>query len=242
MEVDDPRGGTMAVWLGDDGGAAARGLGGTFVVRAGDFVWTAVAVGSDPPVAIRLDADGLDDGTVYWQERARAMPAPYCLEDATGQPARVVEVGPGTDALGRLIAEMGIDGCRTWQHRETAGSAAGRDVDQAMDLLGVPVDGAAWVALPVQPGYGEPQLRTWVGRDPAEAGARHGSDLVVLQPGDPADADPSGWAWMAVSLDGRPAAIGLRVLETPAGRRAWLPTPNSVGIIGTCRITGTVVP
>jgi hypothetical protein len=39
---------------------------------------------------------------------------------------------------------------------------------------------------------------------------------------------------MAVVLDGRPAAIQLRVVETPAGRLAWLPTPNAAGIIGSC--------
>ena len=238
IEVDDLSGGATPVWLGADASGAIGAVGGTRAVPDGGTVWTDVRAAGPPPIAIQLAPETLPDGTVYWQERTRMLPAPYCVDGSSAGPRpRVLQVDAAVDPLQRLFGETGMDRCRTWRRLERADTGMDDDVDAAAELAGIPADGSGWVTVPVQPGYGAVGTRVWMGHDPAEAGARHDATLIVLQPGGQPGGAPVGIAWMAMTLDGRPGAIELRVIDTPAGRRAWVPTPNAAGTLGPCQVT-----
>ncbi|HEU0242830.1 MAG TPA: hypothetical protein VFQ75_02920, partial [Candidatus Limnocylindrales bacterium] len=237
--VRDSLGTDQRVWVGGGEDDAARGFGGSAVVRVGDLTgvgdvtWTSMPA-SGSWEAVRLDRVHLQDlGLDAWVARVRAVPAPYCNASFGGPPATVVEVPGDADPYPRFVSEAGWFVCRTWQRFDDAPAPTAADVDAAADHAGIG-DGPAWLAVPVHTATAELSLPVWVGDDPSRAGTVHGSRLVVLGTG------TSRRAWMAVGIEGVGAmAVAFDVVTTPGGRTAWLPTGTAAGVVGRCEPAGT---
>jgi hypothetical protein len=231
IDIPDSFGRSRTVWLGGDAQEAVTGLGGAFIVRDTDTVWTVVReAGRD--VAIRLEVAARRDGGTFWQVRGRAEPAPYCAgtETAPTGPVAVRHVsGRGLEAL---LADAGLGACRTWQRHLVPFLPDVDLLERAAGIAGVARGGSGWAKVPWGNGYGAPMVMTWFGDDEAEAVRRHGSTLAVI------DDSVPGSVWLRESIDGRPLAVELRIADTPGGRRAWLATENAAGTLGGCDASG----
>ncbi len=223
IDVPDAAGASQRVWVGGEVEVAARGFGGTFVVREPDAAWTVVPWGTGE-AAVRLKPTARRDGGAFWQISGRAAPAPYCL-DRTVQvdgPVRVLHVAG--DAQKGVFEAAGFAGCKTWRRdaSQTVPTSAAIEAAAAAELI-LP-GGHGWIDLPAAAVGGDRPMRAWLGSDEHAAAAAHGSNLMVV-----GDAEPAG-PWLLVSLDDRPAAIQLLRTETTGGWDAWLPTRNAAGL------------
>ena len=223
VEVPDAAGVTQRVWVGGDVEEAARGFGGTFLVREPDAAWTVVPWGSGA-AAVRLKPTARRDGAAFWQISGRAAPAPYCL-DRTVQadgPVRVLHMTG--DAQKDVFEAAGFTGCKTWRRdaSQPLPSSAAIEAAAAAELI-LP-SGHGWIDLLADAVGGDRPMRAWLGSDERAAAAAHGSTLMVY-----GDAEPAG-PWLLVSLDDRPAAIQLLRMTTTGGWDAWLPTRNAAGL------------
>ena len=226
-------GNPLQFWVGGSEDDAVRAFGGTAVVRVGDRAWTAIPDGSGWQ-AVRLDPVALEsDRLPAWQLGIHAWPAPYCLADSVGGPdATVFEVPVDGDPLQRLIARAGWTRCRMWQRVDQNAAPDGEAIDAAAEAsgLGAAADASGWVTTTVL-AAGETamrEVRLRIEADPAKAASQHGSRLVVLGTGEPRR------AWLSASIEGHPLAVSFDVLQTPAGRTAWVPTGGFAGVVGDC--------
>jgi hypothetical protein len=229
ITVQDRDGVDRRVWVGGTEDDAARGFGGSSVVHVGEETWTSEPAGGawdavrvDP---LRLPTLALD----AWVAHVTAVPAAYCGTSFGGPPPAVVEVPGDADPYARFVAEAGWYVCRKWQRFDDAPAPTTADVDLAAEEAGIG-DGAGWLRVAFHTGAADLELPIWVGDDPAEAGLRHGSRLVVLNGAAPRT------AWMAVGIDGGgPMAVAFDIVATPQGRTAWLPTGSAAGVVGSCQ-------
>lgn len=213
-------------WLGGEAEDAVRGLGGTLIVRDADTVWTVITE-NDRSVAVRLEVDVRRDGGTFWQVRGRAEPAPYCVGPvAVSEPVTVVHVAAGGQA--RLFSEAGWAPCKAWQRSGRTTLPAPDRIDSYAGAAGFGVSDAGWLVIPVDESSGADITRFWLGPSEADAARVHGAGLMVVDEQEPVS------AWMRVELAGREIAVQFRILDTPEGRRAWLPTPNSAGVVSGC--------
>ncbi|HEY3334514.1 MAG TPA: hypothetical protein VGK16_04685 [Candidatus Limnocylindrales bacterium] len=225
--VRDAGGAEQRVWVGGTEDDAARGFGGSAIVRVGDAAWTIVPA-NGRWAAVRVDRVPLRIlGADAWTARVTAVPATYCGVSFGGPPPVVVEVPGSADPYARLVVEAGWFVCRTWQRLDDGAGPTAADVDAAAERARS-ADGPAWLTVTVHGPGADRQLPVWVGDDPAAAGTSHGTTLVVLNGARPHR------AWMTASVDGHPMAVAFDVVTTPAGRTAWLPTGSEAGIVGDC--------
>ena len=231
-EAPDAAGDSRRFWVGGSEDDAARGFGGTAVVRVASEVWTAIPDGSAWQ-AVRLEPLALaSTGLPAWQVGAHAYPAPYCtVELVGGQDAEVIEVPGDGDPLERLFAQSGWIVCRTWQRMGRTVSPDVSAIDAAADAAGAG-DGPAWVttAVPASDGTATRELRLLIDPDPAHAATQHRSRLVVARhrgatPCVDGGDRSRGGRWRSRSTSWR----------TPAGRTAWIPTSSAAGSSATAR-------
>ena len=217
--VADSRGDTRQVWLGGDIAEAARGFGGTFLVRDPDAAWT-VAYWRGSQAAIRLRPTARRDGGVYWQVTGLAGPAPYCTGGGVAGHGPVRVVHTDRDPLDVLFEEAGWGPCQAWTRgsAQTLPTATAIEHAAAAALVTPSANGWVDVAATKRP------TRVWLGRDEAAAAAAHGSDLMVIGSGDPTP------AWVRGTFDDRPMAVELLRVTTPDGWQAWVPTTNAAGV------------
>ena len=91
---------------------------------------------------------------------------------------------------------------------------------------------AVTTTVPAAGGTATREVRLLIDADPAGAASRHGSRLVVLGTGAPRR------AWLTESIEDRPLAVSFDVIQTPAGRTAWVPTGQFAGVVGDCPAAG----
>jgi hypothetical protein len=236
LGVLDSAGGERQVWVGGTAEDAARGFGGSAVVTVGDDVWTTTPDDLGYR-AIRLEPILLVDvGRYAYQVTATAWPATYCMVDSFGgPPARAVVANGPSDPFNQFATESGWSDCRTWQRLVLEPTPDAAAVDAGASAMGPGDTGWATVVMPG--GASDRTEPVWIGDDPADAGARHGSSLVVINSLAPRR------AWMASTLDGAPFAVAFDVITTPAGRTAWVPTADAAGVVAECervRPTGSL--
>jgi hypothetical protein len=236
LAVPDTAGGERQVWVGGTAEDAARGFGGSAVVKVGADVWTTTPDDLGYR-AIRLEPIELPGvGREAYEVTATAWPAPYCMVDSFGgPPARAVVVDGPSDPFNQFATESGWSDCRTWQRLVLEPTPDPAAIDVAASAVAPGDTGWATVAMPG--GAGDRTEPIWIGDDPADAGARHGSSLVVINSLAPRR------AWMASTLDGMPFAVAFDVVTTPAGRTAWVPTADAAGVVAECervRPTGSL--
>ena len=223
IDVPDAAGASQRVWVGGEVEEAARGFGGTFVVREPDAAWTVVPWGTGE-AAVRLSPTARRDGGAFWQISGRAAPAPYCLDRTVrvNGPVRVLHVAG--DAQKGVFDAAGFAGCKTWRRDASQALPSSAAIEAAAAAELILPEGHGWIDLPAAAVGGERPMRAWLGSDEHEAAAAHGSNLMVF-----GDAEPAG-PWLLVSLDDRPAAIQLLRTQTTGGWVAWLPTRNAAGL------------
>ena len=228
-QATDAVGNPSRFWVGGSEDDAVRAFGGTAVVHVDGVAWSAIPDGSGWQ-AVRLEPIVLRTGLAAWQVAAHVYPAPYCLADSVGGPdASVFEVPQDGDPLQRLIAQSGWTRCRMWQRVDQTAAPDADAIDAAADASGLG-DASGWVTTSV-PAAGDAatrEVRLLIDPEPADAASQHGSRLVVLGTGEPRR------SWMTASIEGRPLAVSFDVVQTPAGRTAWVPTGGFAGVVGDC--------
>jgi hypothetical protein len=222
IDVEDATGTEQHIWVGGDVIDAARGFGGSFVVREVEAAWTVIPVdGGD--MAVRLKPTARRDGGTFWQVSARAAPAPYC-SDRSIEPGTPVRILPASgDPQAALFEAAGLDRCPAWT-RSASGPVPSVDAIEAAaaDEL-IPPGSQGWIEIPASAVGGTRPMRAWVGADERAAAAAHGSTLMAI-------GEDGAEAWLLVTLDDLPGAIELRRVHTPRAWTAWLPTPNAAGL------------
>ncbi len=127
------------------------------------------------------------------------------------------------DPIAGVLEAAGWEGCGTWQLASAGPQPTTTAIEAAAAAALVLPGGDGWADIAVGDAAG-PRIRAWLGHDEPRAALAHGSTLMVF-----GGEDPDG-PWLLTTFDHRPRLIQLRVVDTPGGWRAWLPTANVAGL------------